>query len=170
MPGGRHAHAADVETRYVPHVFPHDPPLVRPAVGLLVIRRGALLLGRRTGGSDPGTWGVPGGKIDYGEDLFAAATRELLEEAGSDLVVTRPRLLPIAVHDLYPERGEQYSTHLLVAEWVSGEARVMERGKCLGWRWWPWGSLPHDAYAGARIARERYPNPAEMVVAASYGL
>lgn len=38
-----------------------------------------------------GKWGVPGGKVEYGESLEAALKREFLEETG--LEIERPRLV-----------------------------------------------------------------------------
>jgi len=41
-----------------------------------------LLLQRATHKSEPGTWVIPGGKVDPGETREQAARRELLEETG----------------------------------------------------------------------------------------
>jgi ADP-ribose pyrophosphatase YjhB (NUDIX family) len=42
---------------------------------LLMVRRGR-------GASRPGLWSIPAGFVDYGEEIRAAAARELLEETG----------------------------------------------------------------------------------------
>ena len=57
-------------------------PPSAPRVGVLsVVRRGdSFLLVRRAKAPDAGLWGFPGGKVEAGETLFAAAQRELLEE------------------------------------------------------------------------------------------
>ncbi len=41
-------------------------------------------------GFDPGLWELPGGKIDYGENLVEALKREVKEEVGLDIKVGRP--------------------------------------------------------------------------------
>ena len=57
-----------------------------PAVGAAVLIRddeGRVLLVRRgPEASRPGLWSVPAGFVDYGEDVRAAAARELEEETG----------------------------------------------------------------------------------------
>jgi len=57
---------------------------VRPelAVGAVVVVDGRLLLVRR--GREParGQWSVPGGRVELGEHLTEAVTRELAEETG----------------------------------------------------------------------------------------
>jgi ADP-ribose pyrophosphatase YjhB (NUDIX family) len=46
-----------------------------------------------------GLWGVPGGKVDWGETLESALLREFREEVGLDLVEIRWALLQEAVLD-----------------------------------------------------------------------
>lgn len=45
-----------------------------------MVHDGALLLVRRRNEPDAGLWGFPGGHVDLGETVFAAAARELAEE------------------------------------------------------------------------------------------
>jgi 8-oxo-dGTP diphosphatase len=60
--------------------------LHRPVVGVAAAARtpdGRWLLIRRT---DTGEWALPGGTLEWGETLRAAVRRELLEEAGADVI------------------------------------------------------------------------------------
>jgi 8-oxo-dGTP diphosphatase len=61
--------------------------------GKAVVRRdGRILLLQRSLKShfDPGRWELPGGKIDYGENLVDALQREVQEEVGLVIKVGRP--------------------------------------------------------------------------------
>lgn len=53
-----------------------------PAVIAVALRGGEVLLVQRRNPPDAGKWGFPGGKIEPGEPLTAAALRELQEETG----------------------------------------------------------------------------------------
>ncbi|NEQ32104.1 MAG: NUDIX hydrolase [Leptolyngbya sp. SIO4C5] len=60
--------------------------LRRPILGTSVIPvlpTGEIVLIRR---SDSGLWGLPGGIVDWGEDVLTAARRELAEETGLELL------------------------------------------------------------------------------------
>jgi ADP-ribose pyrophosphatase YjhB (NUDIX family) len=66
-----------------------DPTAIRLSVSAVVWREGggsALLLMQR---SDNGAWGLPGGYVEAGESVAAAAAREVLEETGVRVAVGR---------------------------------------------------------------------------------
>lgn len=66
------------------HFF--DPKV---AAAVLVEDQGRVLLVRRAGPPFQGTWTLPGGFVDAGDDPRAAAERECLEETGLQVRVTR---------------------------------------------------------------------------------
>lgn len=62
-------------------------------VKAIIIRNGRVLLLRRAA-DDPvgaGDWEIPGGKLDFGEQLELALVREVREEAGIDITVQQVR-------------------------------------------------------------------------------
>ena len=66
------------------------------AAGTLFIHKGRVLLLKRNGAPYSGTWGLPGGKIESGEDAQTAARRELREETG---ISYEGPLAPLWAHD-----------------------------------------------------------------------
>ena len=62
----------------------YDPKL---ATACVVERRGAILMVRRAVETGYGLWSMPGGYVDRGEVVEAAAAREVWEETGLEVAV-----------------------------------------------------------------------------------
>ncbi len=63
----------------------------RPIVGVgaLIIEKGRLLLIKRASKPGQGRWSIPGGLVELGERVQEAVAREVKEECGLDIEVTR---------------------------------------------------------------------------------
>ncbi|MEC7761716.1 MAG: NUDIX hydrolase [Pseudomonadota bacterium] len=102
--------------------FPSTDPRPISATIAAVIRDNQVLLVRRANPPDAGRWGFPGGKIDQGETLFDAATRELAEETG---VAAEPLRVFTAVDVFDRDAAGTLRRHfILIAvlfRWTEGE-------------------------------------------------
>ena len=116
---------------------------VRLAVGILVVRGGRVLLGRRRGSHGAGTWSAPGGRMEFGETVVDCARRELLEETG--LYLRSAELGPFT-NDIFHEAGQHYFTAMVIARDAEGEPENREPDKCEGWGWHDWQALPKPLF------------------------
>lgn len=60
------------------------PNSIRPAAAVAIVKEDKLLMLKR---SDNAKWTMPGGTLDFGENLIECATREVKEETGLDVNV-----------------------------------------------------------------------------------
>lgn len=125
-------------------------------VGVLILRDGKVLLGRRRGSHGEGHWAPPGGHPDPGETPEATAAREVREETG--LRIVRARVGP-TTEDRFPE-GKHYLTTFVIADAPEGEPTNLEPHKCEGWEWSSWDALPAPLFLPLQSLRDSGYRPA----------
>lgn len=122
-----------------------SPPTtgVRVAVGILVIRDGLILLGKRKGSHGAGTWSAPGGRMEFGETIQECARRELREETGLEMNAVS---FGPCTNDIFHQERQHYVTFLLIARNTAGMPANLEPHKCEGWSWHAWNQLPEPLF------------------------
>lgn len=117
----------------------------RPKVGLgvCIVKDGKVLLGKRKNAHDEGSWCFPGGHLEFGESYEDCARRETAEEAG--ITIKNIRFVT-ATNDVFLQEQKHYITIYMLAEYDSGEVKVMEPGRQIGWQWFDWGNLPSPLF------------------------
>lgn len=132
----------------------------RPHVGVaaIVIKDGKVLLGQRIGAHSSGTWNFPGGKLDFGEEIFDCARREVLEESGIE--IKNLRLGPYT-NDYFKDEDLHYITLFVIADHASGTPVIMEPEKCLGWQWIGWDDMPKPWFLPIENLKNKGFNPSQ---------
>ncbi len=101
-------------------------------VGALVVGpSGRVLLIRTHKWRD--RWGVPGGKIEYGETMASAVRREVLEETGLDLDDVRWAPVQEAVESHEFHRPAHFVLLNFVARSASEQVHLNEEAQAFAW-------------------------------------
>lgn len=134
---------------------------LKPRIGLavIVVKDGKILLGKRIGKHAPGTYGFPGGHLEYMESFEDCIRRETKEEA--DIEIDTIRFSFVANLTAYNPR---HYVHLgFIANWKSGEPKVMEPEKFESWGWYDLDNLPSPLFRGCDVSIECYKNNVSYV-------
>lgn len=127
-------------------------------VGVCIIKDGKVLWGKRKNSHGEGSWCFPGGHLEFNETWEECAKRETLEETGIQIKNVR---FATATNDIFPVEGKHYITIFVVADYDSGEVKVMEPEKCEEWGWFDWNAPPQPLFISGQNFRKSGFNPFE---------
>jgi 8-oxo-dGTP diphosphatase len=116
----------------------------RPLVGTSVIpvlSDGRVVLIKRR---DNGRWGLPGGLVDWGEDLPTAVVRELREETGLEIVAIG-RL--VGVYSSPSRDPRMHSVCVAIEAQVTGETRIEDELEVEAVEAFEKDSIPYESLA-----------------------
>lgn len=120
------------------------------ASGILIVWAGKVLLVRRGPDCDqPGTWCIPGGKIEDGETALDAAIRETAEE--TDIVVPGEALVEWT--RAIGEDGIDFTTYVAS---VADEQTVTLNDEADEFGWFMLDELPSPLHSGMGIVLQRF--------------
>lgn len=122
----------------------------RPRVGCgaaILDAQGRILLVRRVKNPEADHWGVPGGKLDWGEAARTCAEREINEELGVQIAAGRVLAVTDMVAHDYHWLAITYAVERFEGEPVIQEAHALHE-----WGWFALDALPAPLTAATRDA------------------
>ncbi len=129
---------------------PKDNLAQRPkvVVGVMILKDNKVLLGKRKGSHGEGEYAFPGGHLEYMESFTDCARREVNEECGIEIDNIRFQYLANIT-----KYAPKHYTHIgLVADWKSGEPKVLEPEKSESWDWYDMDNLPQPIFEMCKLA------------------
>jgi 8-oxo-dGTP diphosphatase len=118
----------------------HHPKI---GVGVIILRDGKVLLGKRRSTLGAGAWGFPGGHLEWKESFSVCARREVKEETGLEI---SSLVLGPSTNDIFVAEDAHYITVFVVAQASVGEPKILEPEKCEEWQWFHWHELPSPLF------------------------
>ena len=111
-------------------------------VGVMIIKNGKVLLGKRKGSHGAGEYAWPGGSMEYMESFEECAKRETKEETGMEIKNIRF----LRLMNLKHFAPKHFVDIELLADWESGEAQLLEPEKFESWQWYDLDNLPEPLF------------------------
>jgi 8-oxo-dGTP diphosphatase len=129
----------------MPTVERNRQEIMRPKVGVatFVVKDGRFIMLRRRGAHGQGTWGLPGGHLEFGESWEECAKREVDEEVGLKLKNIR---FFAATNDVFEAEDKHYITIFMLADWSGGVASNKEPHRSTEIDWFTFASMPDDVF------------------------
>jgi 8-oxo-dGTP diphosphatase len=110
------------------------PDVPRVAVGAIVVKDGRVLLVKRGRPPSQGLWAIPGGRVELGETLQAAAEREISEETGLTIRAGDPaHTFDAIIRDDAGRVRFHYVIVDLLADYLGGELRPGDDAREARW-------------------------------------
>lgn len=127
-----------------------------PKVGagaLILNEKNEILLMKRKKDPEAGYWSIPGGRVDFLEQIEKTIKREIREELGVDSEIVS--LLGITDH-IIPEKKTHWVSPCYLMRITKGVPRNVEPDKHVQIKWFPLDGLPENLAIPAKNAVRIY--------------
>lgn len=135
----------------------------RVGIGVILLKDNKILLGKRN--EDPakadsllhgeGTWTLPGGKLDFKEDIQDCAYREVFEETRIRIKKDKLKIISIT-NDIVEDA--HFVTLGFLCEDFEGEPKIMEPDEITEWKWFNLNNLPSPLFFPSEKAIKNFIN------------
>lgn len=126
--------------------------IIKVGIGVMIMKDGKVLLGKRKGSHGEGEYAWPGGHMEYMESFEDCTKREVMEETGMEIGNIRfLRLLNLKTY-----APKHYVDVGLIADWKKGEPKVMEKDRVESWDWYDIDKLPKPLFSTIPTYIEAY--------------
>ena len=121
-------------------------------VGVMIMKDGKVLFGKRKGSHGEGKYAFPGGHLEHLESFENCARREVHEECEIDIDGIRFQFLAN-----FKDYAPKHYVHIgLLANWKNGEPKVLEPEKSESWDWYDLKNLPESMFEMCKLAIRSY--------------
>ena len=121
-------------------------------VGVMIFKKGKVLLGKRRGSHGSGEYSFTGGHLEFKESFEECAKRETREEAGIE--IKNLKFLSVSNIDRHERRQDVLIS--FSADWESGEPRTLVDEKVEDWKWYSLDELPVPIFYPAQVIINSY--------------
>ena len=129
-----------------------EEQITKVGVGVMIMKDGKVLLGKRKALHGQGEYSPPGGHLEYMESFEDAVIREVAEECG--LKIKNIKFVHVA--NIFAYKPKHYINIFFYADWESGEPEVLEPDKCESWEWYDLDKLPEPLFIQTKLGVENY--------------
>ena len=105
--------------------------------------------------NEAGKWNIPGGSIDYNEEVEKAVIREIKEELG---VGIENEKFMFYIDHIIPDEGQHWVSFIFKSRIKEGELKIMEPHKHSELRWFDMDNLPEEQAISFQLVMEKYKN------------
>lgn len=124
----------------------------RVGIGVMILKDGKVLLGKRKGSHGKGEYSFPGGHLEHLESFEDCAKRETKEECGIEIKNVRFQFL----YNMTKYTPKHYVHINLLADWKTGEPQVLEPEYSEHWGWYDIDNSPQPLFDAVQLALKAY--------------